>query len=202
MESAAVVRFCAGPCSTSHSSPGIRRVVPCAKPVRKRCERWLRGNSEPDASKIIFEGMVEGQEEVAGPIGAPREATSASMLDQHRVVSLRIAHTYRGEVAGTVSVSMRGGEGDCGFDFETCSQYLVPDLQFSVGKVRVHRVLFHIVSADGSLLALEKFGVSIDAPERDALPYHLTQTRNINGDLPAGYVPPGNYWCRLICVRI
>jgi hypothetical protein len=69
----------------------------------------------------------------------------------------------------------------------------VPDLQFSVGKVRVHTVLFHIVSADGSLLPLEKFGVSIDAPERDALAYHLTQTRNINGEFPAGYVPPGNY---------
>jgi hypothetical protein len=62
----------------------------------------------------------------------------------------------------------------------------VPDLQFSVGKVRVHTVLFHIVSADGSLLSLEKFGVSIDAPERDALAYHLTQTRNINGEFPAG----------------
>jgi hypothetical protein len=36
----------------------------------------------------------------------------------------------------------------------------VSDLQFSVGKVRIHTVLFHIVSADGSLLPLEKFGVS------------------------------------------
>lgn len=23
--------------------------------------------------------------------------------------------------------------------------------------------------------------------------YHLTQTRNVNGEFPAGYVPPGNY---------
>jgi len=67
------------------------------------------------------------------------------------------------------------------------------DLQFSVGKVRVHTVLFHIVSADGSLLPLKNLGVSFDAPERDALAYHLTQTRNINGEFPAGYVPPGNY---------
>jgi hypothetical protein len=67
------------------------------------------------------------------------------------------------------------------------------DLQFSVGKVRVHTVLFHIVSADGSLLPLKNLGVSVDAPERDALAYHLTQTRNINGEFPAGYVPPGNY---------
>ncbi len=65
------------------------------------------------------------------------------------------------------------------------------NLQFSVGKVRVHTVLFHIVSADGSLLPLGKFGVSIDAPERDAPAYHLMQTRNINGEFPAGYVSPG-----------
>jgi hypothetical protein len=67
------------------------------------------------------------------------------------------------------------------------------DLQFSAGKVRVHTVLFRIVSADGSLLPLKNLGVSVDAPERDALAYHLTQTRNINGEFPAGYVPPGNY---------
>jgi hypothetical protein len=65
----------------------------------------------------------------------------------------------------------------------------ISDLQFSVGKVRLHTVLSHIVSADGSLLPLAKFGVSIDAPERDALAYYLTQTRNINGEFPAGYVP-------------
>jgi hypothetical protein len=47
------------------------------------------------------------------------------MLDQHRIVSVRVVHTYRGEVAGTVSVSTGGGESDCGFDFETGSQYLV-----------------------------------------------------------------------------
>jgi hypothetical protein len=67
----------------------------------------------------------------------------------------------------------------------------VSNLQFSVGKVRVHTVLFHIVSAGGSLQPLGKFGVSIDAPERDAPAYHLMQTRNINGEFPAGYVPPG-----------
>jgi hypothetical protein len=38
---------------------------------------------------------------------------------------VRVVRTYRGEVAGTVSVSTGGGEGDCGFDFETGSQYLV-----------------------------------------------------------------------------
>jgi hypothetical protein len=67
---------------------------------------------------------VERQEAVAGPIGEPRDATSISTIDQHRVVSIRVLRTYRGEAPGTVSVST-GGEGDCGFDVETGSQYLV-----------------------------------------------------------------------------
>jgi hypothetical protein len=67
----------------------------------------------------------------------------------------------------------------------------ISDLRFSVGKGRLHTVLFYIVSADGSLLPLAKFGVSIDAPARDALAYHLTQTRSINGEFPARYVPSG-----------
>lgn len=66
----------------------------------------------------------------------------------------------------------------------------VSNLQFSFGKVRVHTVLFHIVSSHRSLLPSEKFGVSIEAPERDALVYHLIQTRNINGEFPAGHLPP------------
>jgi hypothetical protein len=57
----------------------------------------------------------------------------------------------------------------------------ISDVQFSVGNVRLHT----------ALLPLAKFGVSIDAPERDALAYHRTQTRNINGEFPAGYVPSG-----------
>jgi hypothetical protein len=67
----------------------------------------------------------------------------------------------------------------------------ISDLPFSVGKVRLHTVLSRVVSADGSQLPFAKFGASIDAPERDALAYHLTQTRNINGEFPAGYVPSG-----------
>ena len=67
------------------------------------------------------------------------------------------------------------------------------DLHFDADKVRVHTVLFRIVTTNGSRLPLEKLGVSVDAPERDALAYHLAQPRNINGEFPAGYVPPGNY---------
>ena len=40
---------------------------------------------------------------------------------------------------------------------------------------------------------MEKFGVSIDDLESDALAYHLMHTRNINGEFPAGYLPPDKY---------
>jgi hypothetical protein len=66
-------------------------------------------------------------------------------------------------------------------------------MHFSVGKVRVHTVLFRIVTSDGTLLPFDKLGVSVDAADRDALSYHLSQNRNVNGIFPAGYVPPGRY---------
>ncbi len=313
-----------------------------AKTMREVAEWYSDG---PNASKIIFEGSVEEQEAAVGRVEAPREATSKSTLDQHRVVSLRVLRSYRGQAAGTVTVLTGSGEGDCGFDFETGNQYLVyadkgdegnlvtsictgtsllahaesavralsgeqptpddlldaetyykkfaplwtatvcgriaksdgtplgqawvdmtqlrdepfaintaadsdqskadgsfciryirpgkylltaerldvkdyirwaayypgvarpsqaevievhagenlADLHLGVDKVRVHTLLFRIVTINGSRLPLEKFGVSVDAPERDALAYHLAQPRNINGEFPAGYVPPGNY---------
>lgn len=59
------------------------------------------------------------------------------------------------------------------------------DMHFSVGKVRVHTVLFRIVTSDGSSLPCDKLGVSVDAVDRDALAYHLSQNRNVNGIYPA-----------------
>ena len=79
----------------------------------------------PNASKIIFEGLVESQEARGGPTGAPRDATSTSAGDQHRVVFVRVLRSDRSEAAGTVRVLTGSGEGDCGFDFETGRQYLV-----------------------------------------------------------------------------
>ncbi len=93
-----------------------------AKTMREVAEWYSDG---PNASKIILEGSVQEQETAVGRVEAPREATSKSTLDQHRIVSLRVLRSYRGEAAGTVSVLTGIGEGDCGFDFETGSQYLV-----------------------------------------------------------------------------
>ena len=99
----------------------------CAGPSRAKTMRevpeWY--GHGPNASKIIFEGTVERQEAVAGTVGELRDATSISTIDQRRVVSIRVLRTYRGEAVGTVSVSTGSGESDCGFDFETGSQYLV-----------------------------------------------------------------------------
>jgi hypothetical protein len=99
---------CAGPTGT--------------KTMREVAEWYSDG---PNASKIIFEGTVESQEARGGPTGAPRDATSTSAWDQHRVVFVRVLRSDRGEAAGTVRVLTGSGEGDCGFDFETGRQYLV-----------------------------------------------------------------------------
>jgi hypothetical protein len=313
-----------------------------AKTMREVAE-WYAGG--PNAGRTIFEGTVEKQQAAAGPIGAPRQATSTSTPEQHRVVSLRVLRSYRGDVAGMVSVLTGSGNGDCGFDFDTGSQYLVyadeveegvlvtgiyagtsllahadsalralrgeppaqddlldaetyykkfaplwtatvcgqvtnsdgvplehawvqmsqvrdepfaantaadsdqskpdgsfciryirpgkylltaerldakdlirwagyypwsPDrsqakeievhaaenlagLHFGLDKVRVHTVLFRIVTSDRSRPPLEALGVTIDPVGPDALAYRLKQPRNINGEFPAEYVPPGNY---------
>ena len=63
-------------------------------------------------ARLFFEGTIERQEAVAGPVGEPRGATSISTTDEHRVVSIRVLRTYRGEAQGTVSVSTGSGEGD------------------------------------------------------------------------------------------
>ena len=327
----------------ARSATGCACAGPTGAKTMREVAAWY--SDGPNANNIIFEGAVEKQEALVGPVETSRETTSTGTSDHHRIVSLRVLHSYRGEAAGIVKVLTGSGEGDCGFDFETGSQYLVyadrvddetlvtsictgtsllahadsalrvlrreqptpddlldgetyykkfgplwtgsvcgrltkadgtplgqawvdmtrvrdepftmnttadsdqskadgsfciryvrpgkylltaerldvkdyirwaayypgvakrsqarvievqagediADLHLGLDKVRVHTVLFHIVATDGSPLPLEKLGVSVDAPERDALAYHLAQPRNINGEFPAGYVPPGNY---------
>jgi len=70
------------------------------------------------------------------------------------------------------------------------------DLRFTVRRQSVYTVSFRIVTPDGSPLPLERLGVSIDSPERDALSYHLTQNRSEEGYYTVGYVPPGRYLVR------
>jgi hypothetical protein len=65
------------------------------------------------------------------------------------------------------------------------------DIDFGVGKVRVHTLLFRIVTPDGRSLPLNRLGVSIDATDPDVLAYHRAQNRNVKGLFPAGFVPPG-----------
>lgn len=78
-----------------------------------------------NASKVVFEGVVEEQEVKTGPIGAPSNAFSMTLAGAHRAVSIRVLRLYRGQAKGTVIVLTGMGLGDCGFDFETGKQYLV-----------------------------------------------------------------------------
>jgi hypothetical protein len=79
----------------------------------------------PNASKVIFEGLVEKQEIKSGSIGAPATAMSMTMAGAHRAVSFRLLRTYQGLAPEKVTVLTGMGLGDCGFDFETGKQYLV-----------------------------------------------------------------------------
>lgn len=78
-----------------------------------------------NASKVLFEGVVEKQEIIKGPVGPPVRATSMTTSDSHRVVTIHISRTYRGKVKGLVTLLTGSGIGDCGFDFRTGKEYLV-----------------------------------------------------------------------------
>jgi hypothetical protein len=313
-----------------------------AKTVRDLAVWYSEG---ANSSEIIFEGVVENQRLLAGTVDARQNSASPSTVSPQRVISFRVLRAYRGDVSGLVTVLTASSDADCGFDFDTGSQYLVyadrvddntlrtsictgtslsqhaapalrvlrgedptpddlldaksyydkfapqwtgtvcgriikpdgtplakawieltqvrddtllpntaaesatansdgtfsiryirpgkylltaerldskdylrwsgyypgvmahaeaklievhagenlSDIQFAVGKVRVHTVLFRIVTSDGSALPLKQLGVSVDAAERDALSYHLAQNRTVKGVYPAGYVPQGRY---------
>ncbi|HTW25306.1 MAG TPA: hypothetical protein VMD78_17015 [Candidatus Baltobacteraceae bacterium] len=78
-----------------------------------------------NSTKIVFEGLVEKQDVAGGPVESPADALSMTMAGAHRVVSIRLLRSYRGQASGTVVVLTGMGLGDCGFDFETGKQYLV-----------------------------------------------------------------------------
>jgi len=83
-------------------------------------------NSEGrNASKIIFEGRVEGQESKTGGMGAPTNAMSMTGYGAHRTVSLRVLRAYRGQLEPKVLVRTAHNEAACGFDFENGKDYLV-----------------------------------------------------------------------------
>lgn len=82
-------------------------------------------HSEASANRVIFQGVVEGQELKTGPIGPPANTMSVTMAGTHRAVHLRVLHAYRGLGSEEVTVLTGIGLGDCGFDFETGKEYLV-----------------------------------------------------------------------------
>jgi hypothetical protein len=74
---------------------------------------------------MIFEGRVEKQEVVTGPMGPPSNALSMTPAGVHRIVTLLVSRAYRGGTSRRVTVFSGMGAGDCGFDFETGEEYLV-----------------------------------------------------------------------------
>lgn len=82
-------------------------------------------NKSTSSSTVIFEGIVEKQEVKMGPIGAPPNAWSMTPRGVHRVVTLRVLRTYRGNPGAIATVLTGMGTGDCGFNFETGKEYLV-----------------------------------------------------------------------------
>src|SRR5690349_13460393 len=81
---------------------------------------WVAFYSEgKQASKIIFEGLVEKQELGTGNLAMPATAGSMTTRGGHRLVTVKVLRVYRGKVSGTVVVITGLGGGDCGFDFET-----------------------------------------------------------------------------------
>src|SRR5258708_39050957 len=78
-----------------------------------------------NAHRSIVEGVGEKQEVPTGPIGPPSNAMSMTGYGAHRVVTIRVSRSYRGQIDGSVRVVTGMGGGDCGFDFETGEEYLV-----------------------------------------------------------------------------
>src|SRR5882724_4689320 len=55
-----------------------------------------------NANQVVFEGTVEKQELVTGPIGGPANAMSMTMSGAHRAVSIRVLRAYRGQASGNM----------------------------------------------------------------------------------------------------
>jgi len=93
-----------------------------AKTVRDLAVWYSEG---ANSSKIIFEGVVENQQLLASAVAAPQSSSSPSSVSPQRSISFRVLRTYRGDVSGLVTVLTASDDADCGFDFDTGSQYLV-----------------------------------------------------------------------------
>ena len=88
-------------------------------------ERAVSFSEGPNATKVIFEGLVETQEYEMGSIGPPANAMSMTTSGAYRKAVVRILRAYRGITSKQVLVLTGMGAGDCGFDFRTGKQYLI-----------------------------------------------------------------------------
>src|SRR4249920_1563485 len=82
----------------ARSATGCACAGPTGAKTMREVAAWY--SDGPNANNIILEGAVEKQEALVGPVGTSRETTSTGTSDHHRIVSLRVLHSYRGEAAG------------------------------------------------------------------------------------------------------
>lgn len=92
-----------------------------AKNMREAAEWYV---NQPNI-KLIFEGKVTKQEIRAGWPGAPATAMSMTPSGRFRVIHLTVTRTFKGENRNQMTVLTGLGTGDCGYDFQTGSTYLV-----------------------------------------------------------------------------
>ena len=75
------------------------------------------------------------QEVRNGEVEPPLTTLSMTAFGARRIVSFRVARSYRGNIAETVTVTTGLGGGDCGFDFDTGGEYLVYAFPDSTGSL-------------------------------------------------------------------
>ncbi len=108
-------------------APGSVLGCSCAPPspfesftVRQMVQRAF------DRARVVFEGRVQSMEDPPNPFapdGAILLPLSARPLQ--RVVTFRHTTVYKGQKEGTIVIRTGLGCGDCGYDFEAGSAYLV-----------------------------------------------------------------------------
>jgi hypothetical protein len=110
---------------------GLPNLSPGNHSMRDRAIAQVNGNRQVQS---IFEGSVEHQEIISGPIGSPSSATSMTPSRVHRTDTLRTSRVYRGKNEQHFTVITGLSYGDCGFDFRTGESYLVFATQIEDGQ--------------------------------------------------------------------
>lgn len=92
-------------------------------PTLKTDNAWLEWRL--DGISAVFEGKVENIQFSGWPIKPKPVAGETIQARDPLKVTFSAVHVYRGEASGEVTIETGLGLGDCGFEFEKGSRYLV-----------------------------------------------------------------------------